>query len=597
MRGPAEMRLQHLADIHARRYAQRIQADIDRRAVLHVRHVFDRHDFGNHAFVAVPPGHFVAGLQVSLDRDEHLDDFQHARRQVVAFLDFIFLLGQTLVELLLLRFHLVADALDDAVGFVVAQANLKPLFARQVGKISRAHAPAGLQTLRSAVDGGADQQLLDARIRIRPHDALLVVHVLLHHLQLGRVVGFGARVLLQALTGEHLHIDDGAFHAGRQAQRSVFYIGRFLAEDGAQQFLFRGELGLALRRDFADQHIARLDLRADINDAGFVQLRQRAFPDIGDVAADFLAAEFGVARDARQLLDVNRSVDIVLDQALGDENRILEVVTVPRHKRDEHIAPQRQLAQVGGRPVGQYIAARHDIADLRQRPLVDGGVLVGALVFGQVVDVHARLVVDAFVVVDSDHDARSVHRVDHAAAPRHHRDPGVDGDDALHAGADQRLLGANQRHRLTLHVGAHQRAVGVVVLEERHHRSRHRDDLLRRDIDIVDLLRRRYRELVLIAARNQVVGEPPFGVERGVGLRDDEFVLLDGRQKIHPVGHHAVLDLAVRRLQKSAFIGARKTRQRVNQTDVRALRRLDRTNPAVVGRMHIAHFEAGALAR
>jgi hypothetical protein len=39
----------------------------------------------------------------------------------------------------------------------------------------------------------------------------------------------------------------------------------------------------------------------------------------------------------------------------------------------------------------------------------------------------------------------------------------------------------DQRHRLTLHVRAHQGAVRVVVLEERDQRRRDADDLLRRD--------------------------------------------------------------------------------------------------------------------
>ena len=50
----------------------------------------------------------------------------------------------------------------------------------------------------------------------------------------------------------------------------------------------------------------------------------------------------------------------------------------------------------------------------------------------------------------------------------------------LHAGADDRRLGLEERHGLALHVRAHEGAVGVVVLEERDERRRHRDDLLGR---------------------------------------------------------------------------------------------------------------------
>ena len=85
---------------------------------------------------------------------------------------------------------------------------------------------------------------------------------LLHRLDL-----LGALVLLHALAREDLGADDGALDARRHAQRAVAHVAGLLAEDGAQQLLFRGELGLALRRDLADQHVARLHLGADADDA------------------------------------------------------------------------------------------------------------------------------------------------------------------------------------------------------------------------------------------------------------------------------------------------------------------------------------------
>ena len=67
---------------------------------------------------------------------------------------------------------------------------------------------------------------------------------------------------------------------------------------------------------------------------------------------------------------------------------------------------------------------------------------------------------------------------------------GVTSSTVLDAGADVRRLGPNERHRLALHVRAHQRTVGVVVLEERDERRGDRHDLLRRHVDEVDLGRR-----------------------------------------------------------------------------------------------------------
>ena len=56
-------------------------------------------------------------------------------------------------------------------------------------------------------------------------------------------------------------------------------------------------------------------------------------------------------------------------------------------------------------------------------------------------------------------------------------------------------------------------------------------------------------------------------------------------------------DFAVRRLDEAELVDARVGRERGDEADVRAFRRLDRAHAAVVRRVHVAHLEAGALAR
>ena len=96
-------------------------------------------------------------------------------------------------------------------------------------------------------------------------------------------------------------------------------------------------------------------------------------------------------------------------------------------------------------------------------------------------------------------DARGVDRLDHAFALGDQRDAGVAGDDALDAGADERRRRLDERHGLALHVGAHERAVGVVVLEERDQRRGDRDQLVRRDVHQVDVFGLRHDEVAVVA--------------------------------------------------------------------------------------------------
>ena len=74
----------HLADVHARRHAQRVQDDVHRGAVLHEGHVLFRHDLGDDTLVAVAAGQLVALGDLALLG--HVDPHQavDTRGQVVA---------------------------------------------------------------------------------------------------------------------------------------------------------------------------------------------------------------------------------------------------------------------------------------------------------------------------------------------------------------------------------------------------------------------------------------------------------------------------------------------------------------------------------
>ena len=97
------------------------------------------------------------------------------------------------------------------------------------------------------------------------------------------------------------------------AQAGVAHLAGLLTEDGAQQALLGRELGLALRRDLADQDVALLDLGADVDDAALVEVLQRLVGDVRDVAGDLLGTELGLARLDLVLLDVDRGVHVLAD--------------------------------------------------------------------------------------------------------------------------------------------------------------------------------------------------------------------------------------------------------------------------------------------
>ena len=165
--------------------------------------------------------------------------------------------------------------------------------------------------------------------------ALFVVLVEL----LGMLLGLDRRELRlgQLLFGGDFDVHDDAIGAGRNGERGVLHISRLLAEDGAKEALLGSEFGFALRGDFTDQNIARFHFRADPDHAVGSEVAQGFFADIRDITGDFLRAELGIAGPDFEFVDVDRSVDVLLDHALADHDGVFEIVTAPGHERDEHV--------------------------------------------------------------------------------------------------------------------------------------------------------------------------------------------------------------------------------------------------------------------
>ena len=212
----------------------------------------------------------------------------------------------------------------------------------------------------------------------------------------------------------------------------------------------------------------------------------------------------------------------------------------------------------------------------------------------QVVNIDAG-VAARFVFVRTNNDALGIQLINHTATERRNGGARVAGNVDFHAGADERRIRLQQWHRLPLHVGAHQRAVGVVVLQERNERGRDRHKLLRRHVHIFNLLTRQQLGVACFAGADQIIDKGAVGGKRQVGLSHTVLAFLYGRHIGDFVRHFAVHDLAVRAFDKAVLVDAGKGGQRVDQADVRAFRRFNRADAAIVGRMHVAHFEAGAL--
>src|SRR5213078_2253624 len=127
-------------------------------------------------------------------------------------------------------------------------------------------------------------------------------------------------------------------------ERGVADLARLLLEDRADQLVLGRQLGLALRRHLADEEVAGANLGADADDAALVEVLERLLRAVRDVARDLLVAELRRAGVDLVLVDVDRREDVVLDEALREDDRVLEVEALPGHERDQEVLPEGELA-------------------------------------------------------------------------------------------------------------------------------------------------------------------------------------------------------------------------------------------------------------
>src|SRR5690554_3548107 len=203
----AQVGFENLPNVHPRRYTQRVEDDVHRRAVLVMGHIFDRHDDRDDTLVTVTTSHLVTRLDATLDRQVDLDDLEYARRQIIALLQLALLVFELLVEQLAAVDQVGLSQLQLFVEMVFAHAQLEPLAALDTGKNLGSQLGAFLDT-GTAFGSAADQRGAEALESRRFDDAELFLQILADLVQLLLLDGQGARVALNAITGEHLNVDD-----------------------------------------------------------------------------------------------------------------------------------------------------------------------------------------------------------------------------------------------------------------------------------------------------------------------------------------------------------------------------------------------------
>src|SRR5258708_1769283 len=284
MPGPAQVRFQDLSYVHTAGNAERVEHDLDRCPVREVRHIFVRQNAGNHAFVAVTASHLVADAEFALHGDVYLHQLDHAGRQFITLLQFADLLvGDLAQNVNLARGHFFdfVNLLVHGGIFVRVLNALQVAGGNPLNGLAVEYQTLGEQALVGALVMQVSLDFLIAQYGLKTlqplvgKDSDFIRQVLFQTLDLRGLNGLGAFVFLLSFAGEDFDVHHRAFNSRRAGERCVAHVAGFFAEDGAQQLLFRRELGLALGRDFADHHVALFYRRTNADHTPFVQIAQR----------------------------------------------------------------------------------------------------------------------------------------------------------------------------------------------------------------------------------------------------------------------------------------------------------------------------------
>ena len=376
----------------------------------------------------------------------------------------------------------------------------------------------------------------------------------------------------------------------RYFQRSVADFTRFLTEDRSQQTLFRCQFCLSFRRYFSDQDISCADFCTDADDSSLIKIFQRIVADSRNISCDLFRSEFCITGFRLIFFNMDRSINVILYETLAQQNGILVVVTLPGHKSDQRVFTKRHLTLGCGRTVCNDLSFFHSLALVNDRSLVVAVALVTSLELGQFV-----ALLGSVVMFDRDLcGSRTLHNTSFFC---HDADAGVNCRFYFHTCSDYRSFGCQKRNCLTLHVGSHQRTVRIVIFQERNERCRHGEYHLRRNVHVIELASLIFLCLFTVTTGYILTDKMSLCIQSLIRLCH-MIIIFFIRSHIYDFIRNdrilriCLVDLSVRSLDKSVLVDSRIACQRVDQTDVRSLRRLDRTHSSVMGIVNVTDLKS-----
>ena len=197
------------------------------------------------------------------------------------------------------------------------------------------------------------------------------------------------------------------------------------------------------------------------------------------------------------------------------------IITFPRHVSYDNVETEREFAVRGGGAVSDRLKGVDMFAFSDDRDLVNASPLIGADELLEAVGVEFIGVGVNEVIVYFNFDGGGVDAENGTGAFGEDHNAGIASGFEFHTCPDEGSLSFEERDGLTLHIGTHESAIGVVIFEEGNKSGSDRDDLLGGNVHEVNGVAADFGSFLVTAGGDAFIKEPIGVVERFVSLSDD----------------------------------------------------------------------------
>ena len=286
---------------------------------------------------------------------------------------------------------------------------------------------------------------------------------------------------------------------------------------------------------------------------------------------------------------MNRCIHIISYETLTKKYSILVVITFPSHETDKRVLTEGNLTIRCRWTISNNISCLNLITLENNRSLVIAVTLVTSWEL-------SKLVFTRLAILFSDNNLVRFRRKNNTISLCNYTYAWVNSSLILNTSSDNRSFCHKKRYGLTLHVRTHEGTCTVIILKEWNHWCSNWEYHLRRYIHKINLALIELRSFFSVTSRYSISYEITILINLSISLCYMEIIFLISCEVTYFISNSWILRIrliynTIRSFNESIFINSCIRCKRVNKTNVRSFRSLDRTHSTIMSIVYISNLE------